>query len=141
MAVNNSSPTRMPSSSKDHVDNPFHVLLAQAPHNDARALYSAHRTARSTAQRALLLDATVPLKIDPELSAILQHEPPDFTLDTRHNLTVWARPSKAVCALVLSVQQKLREAVGMNDEGQYACSSYDIPGLRPRPYPLRTARS
>ncbi|KAF7798307.1 hypothetical protein EIP86_009528 [Pleurotus ostreatoroseus] len=115
--VTNSTQVVSPQQPKISVENPYRALLAQSPHNDARSLYSAHRTARSTAQRALVLDPVVPFKTDPVLSAILQHDPPDFSIDTRHNLTVWARPSPEVYELVALVQKKLREAVGGDDQG------------------------
>ena len=92
MTAANSTQAVSPHQPKIPAENPYRALLAQSPHNDARSLYSAHRTARSTAQRALVLDPAVSFKTDPVLSAILQHDPPDFSIDTRHNLTSVERP-------------------------------------------------
>ncbi|KII89997.1 hypothetical protein PLICRDRAFT_75040, partial [Plicaturopsis crispa FD-325 SS-3] len=50
------------------------------------------------------------LRIDPILSSILARSPPDFSLDKRHNLTVWTRPCRDVRALVLEAQGKLQRA-------------------------------
>ena len=91
-------------------DNVF-LLSLQLP-STARALYEEHRKTRSAAQRALLLDPAIPLAVDRELSDILRTDPPDWSLDTRHNLSVWTCPSPDVKALAMRVQEKLRAMIG-----------------------------
>lgn len=98
--------------------NIFLPLLQPGPgHKPARQLYADHRATRDAAQRALLLNPAVPLVTDPVLSTILSTCPPDYALDARHNLSIWARPSAQVKELVVRVQERLREAVG-DDQGQ-----------------------
>ena len=89
------------------------VFLPSLQHpSTARALYEEHRKTRSAAQRALLLDPAIPLAVDRELSDILRTDPPDWSLDARHNLSVWTRPSAEVKALATRVQDQLRDVVG-----------------------------
>ena len=95
-------------------DNVFLPILNQG---SVRELYQDHRTKRNATQRALLLDPTVDLVIDTELTTLLNADPPDLALDERHNMSIWTRPSAEVAALVQRVQERLRSRVG-EDQGE-----------------------
>ena len=110
-------------SGKHRSGNVFLPLLQRAGSSSARELYEEHRTTRSAAQRALLLNSETPLIIDRTLSDVVRTNPPDWSLDTRHNLTVWTPASAQVTALVARVQERLREVVG--DENG-ACMRFEI---------------
>ena len=107
------------------VENPFAALHASLVHPDTSAtsiastaaairdLYATHRVQRDAAQRKLLLEAKAPIVVDEVLSRIVGSSPdtPNWSLDDRHNVTIWTRPSEEVKELVRRVQKRLREAV------------------------------
>lgn len=76
-----------------------------------QARYVTHREARNAQYRAKLLEPTFThLAIDPILLKLLYPEQDPTYADPRHNLVFWARPPKAVCALVDVIQKKLLES-------------------------------
>ncbi len=97
------------SSSVNASVNPFAVLLERSP---TRELHSVHRQNRDATQLALLRDESIPLLCDPILSEIVANDPADLSLDQRHNLTIWTRPTPQVRDLVVHIQDRLKEAIG-----------------------------
>ena len=75
----------------------------------ARSVYRRNRVERDARQHAILLQQPL-LSVDPLLAAM--EAAGDYSLDSRHNLALVARPPQHVKALVTELQQQLHTLAG-----------------------------